>query len=294
MEQWSADWYPWLFKVKLSSYVLHQDLPFLQEEAIFVLEDAIFLDDLEIGSRGWWRTIDHVLEQYPHKHRHREGGASTSSSKARAVIPEAEVETHPWLQRYVKAFQTQPGQGSSTSRPQRLALATLAVAPLTEEELHSVWQELAEKRSTWGQAASVMDQDFIVEVRGGKWTAQHKNVSVDAISASARSEAGRRWCSTYGANKMASFSTIKYGEAVAGVLAQEWAKRRQHFLDIWVAQGAGSYTYTQADVESYTPSGDWVEFYAGLQPGQPVRERAMAIETFHPRLPASASASSHT
>ena len=53
---------------------------------------------------------------------------------------------------------------------------------------------------------------------------------------------------------MASFSTLNYGEALAGLTAHEWAKRRQHFLDI----GAGPYNHSAEDKASYTPSSECV------------------------------------
>ena len=50
--------------------VLHQNLPLLEEEAIFALEDAVFSDELQIGSRGWWRPTEHVLESQLHANPH--------------------------------------------------------------------------------------------------------------------------------------------------------------------------------------------------------------------------------
>ena len=150
--------------------------------------------------------------------------------------------------------------------------------------MNEVWDELSSKRHEWREATNLLDRDFVVEVRGGSWTAAHKNVAVDATSASARTDTGKRWCALYGENRMASFSTLKYGESLAGLMAHEWAKRRQHFLDIWLTQGAGKYNYSAEDKASYTPSAEWVAVVDALQPASAEHARVTALATFEPSL----------
>ena len=285
MQQCQA-WPQWQFSVSVGSYCSHSQLPpHSDEEELFVLEDAYFTESMRIACNGMWRTMDAVLEAFPHKHRHREPSEAGPAAKVRATAPDVDLQAHLWLEQYMTTQAQRPSRPAASQQRSASSSTPLPSEPLSEEALQEVWQELASKRHEWRESTTLLDRDFVVEVRGGTWTAAHKKVAVDAISASTRTEMGRRWVELYGENKMASFSTLKYGEATAGLMAHEWAKRRQHFLDIWISQGAGRYAYTQADRDSYLPSTEWQALVESLQPGSAESTRVLALESFAPSLP---------
>ena len=296
LAEMATAWQPWNFSVVLGSYCLHQDLPLEVPDQLWVLEHARFTEDLALSGIGWWQCVDHLIEHYPHRHRHREPSSKPAVPRTSAHPADADLEAHPWLAEYLSSSSAGMSSKQSSSRAQgsRPSTPSQPVGTLSEDALQEVWDELAVKRATWSESRGLIDRDFVVEVRGGKWTAEHKKVTVDAITASARTEVARRWASTYQENRMASFSTLKYGERVAGLLATEWSRRRQHYLDIWLLHDGGSHVYTEAEKLSYEPSPEWEQFIRSLRADQPESDRAMAIHTFFPSLPAKVSASSGT
>ena len=83
------------------------------------------------------------------------------------------------------------------------------------------------------------------------------------------SDTARQWVGLCQEQRMASFSSIKYTQTIATLLASEWCRKRQYFLNVWLEHGGGSHNYTAEEVESYQPSTEWVAF---------LRDTAQALE----------------
>lgn len=60
-----------------------------------------------------------------------------------------------------------------------------------------------------------------------------------------------KWCTTYHWPKSKAFYYKKYGAPNAHLLANEVARRSQHFYDIWLLQDNSHYAFTDADIAAY-------------------------------------------
>ena len=153
-------------------------------------------------------------------------------------------------------------------------------------EVIDVVGELSEIRAG---IAALGDEDsyFFVMVRGGAWTAEKKGVAADACAGKARSGLPKTWCRFYNFPVMASASFKKYGREAAMELAREFCRRGQFYFRMWLLSEGFShddFVYTRAQVNSYVPHADWVEFLAGLGAGSVTYRRAVKLAALHPRI----------
>ena len=154
--------------------------------------------------------------------------------------------------------------------------------PLSDEALAADWEELHLKRAARSDLGEYEGEDFTVRVRGGKYTAEKKNVAVDAIVGDARTAQARAWGQRYAMGKMVSFSTILYGEAAAHAMALEWCRRCQFFYNLWVAANDESYQFTPADLEDYREGEEWLAFTSSLDEGHAAWPRIQRLRELVP------------
>ena len=67
----------------------------------------------------------------------------------------------------------------------------------------------------------------------------------------AKKGAAADWAKKYNLPNMASFSTSKYEQEGANLLALEWCRRLQYFYNIYVCQSESEYDYSDDDCGSY-------------------------------------------
>ena len=118
-----------------------------------------------------------------------------------------------------------PGTGASSSGPGASSSAGQHPAEQVEdneEALEQAFNELLDKRREQALDTDVVEPDFGLVVRGGRWTMATKNVSFDAFAAQALNDEARSFCRVRGHQTVVSFSLALYGEEVASVLAKEW------------------------------------------------------------------------
>eukprot|EP00971_Amphidinium_carterae_P090778 1796872-Amphidinium_carterae.1 len=117
---------------------------------------------------------------------------------------------------------------------------------------------------------------------------KNKGQLADAVAAYAHTDLAKEWCTSYGLNKMASYSIQKYTSEVATTMALQWCRKRQHYLNIWCAQNESKYTYTKADHDAYLPEQPWQTFMESLEQGTDAYKRALDIQLMAPTKPKSA------
>ncbi len=71
---------------------------------------------------------------------------------------------------------------------------------------------------------------FYVRVLGGRWTALHRGVVADGVSALARSGLPKDFCEICNVPKQSSFYLSKFGEEGARMMASEVARRGDCFF----------------------------------------------------------------
>ena len=58
----AQQWHAWRFSLVLGSYYTHLQLPFEDEEGLYVLQDAYFSDSFDLVCHGLWRPMAAILE----------------------------------------------------------------------------------------------------------------------------------------------------------------------------------------------------------------------------------------
>ena len=113
-----------------------------------------------------------------------------------------------------------------------------------------MWAVLEDTRAQWAEHHAWQGDDFRVTLRGGQWTAEHRGCVTDAVAAQASSDLAKKWVAAYQENQMASFSSLRYTQEIATLLAVEWCRRHQYYLNLWVDHGAVPHHYTAEEVGS--------------------------------------------
>ena len=67
-----------------------------------------------------------------------------------------------------------------------------------------------------------------------------------------------------GLDRVNSFSFRKYGKEAASSLAMEWCSRMQYFFSLWQSQADPDYCFSQADLDGYCESLEWIDFMLNI------------------------------
>ena len=240
----------------------------------------------QLFSLGNQRRVRDQRRIYKPRWRRRCCQASRSSNSAAKKT----VELFPEFAEYLQSEDTAPPHhGKKRKRCWEDSVApveTLVELTLDEEEalIQEAWADLEDARLLW-ESEHEERQHFLTRILGGAWTKKHKRVSCDAIAGFAKGAVPKAWAKQYGLDRMNSFAFIRYSKEAASSLALEWCSRMQYFFGIWQAQENPDYSYTQADVEGYEESLEWIDFMLGI-PDDWVHtlERARKLRQMQPLL----------
>ena len=280
---------PLRFQVCLGAYCSNTDLPFQEDEVILAVSNSYFTQGLEVVSFAKIISLQTMLLSYQHRHRHSEHSEGHLPKAPKQVL-DADLEAHPWLQTFQKSHSALSSQGrskSSTRSQPSSATGPPQVLSLDEEDIAKIWDELQTTREAWAANLQPSGDDFVVSLRGGAWTKQHRGIAADAVLATAAHEEARRFLGALGESKSASFSIIAYQDK-ATLLGQEWCARHQHFYNLWTSRGQST-TFTSDDANAYTASDEWLHFISSLTPADPAYNRSMELNAYAPRGSASSS-----
>ena len=141
---------------------------------------------------------------------------------------------------------------------------------------------LMRKKLEWEDSHEA--DDFVANVRGGKWTIERKGVPFDFVRGYARTDDAMAWADRYLGKKSSNYSVRLYGEEICNVLALEWARRCQGFFEYYKAAGDPLFRYGPEHVPpAYT--GRFQIILDTVAPGSKVYIRAQQIVGTWPRNP---------
>ena len=243
---------------------------------IEVIPDTWFSNDLELVALRPSSPLADMLQDLPEikgEKPHKDKGTGSKKLKV-GQLPDYLLQNHPWLGEFLhkgvrKHEQGGPQvqkeatkKGASSTAP---ASSTQSVRPdLTAEEEDATWEALQRLRNQWRDQIEPQAEHFVLSLRGGVWTQQHRGTEADCVSVSARRGVVWSWCERYNLPKMARF-TLQYSTPIANALASEWSKRMQHFFDIYLRANDADFMYSEEDLQSYILTAEWQETVNSLQ-----------------------------
>ena len=233
------------FSVDMGSFVCDKDSCFDGLPEPKVIPQAMFVDEGLIVCRAAKIDLsDYVagLDKAEKGKGEKRARLGTDPDRARAARL---IQQYPWLSD-LHATPAEPSSRRGSVSSGGDAIRALHVEPLDELEETEVWARLAAKR------AERAVEHFSVAVLGGAWTQRHLNVPFDALQGRARSEVARQFCKDHGLQNSARYNFKKYGERVAGALANEWVRRMGHLLDSFLRHD-GSEQWILSDAPPYSP-----------------------------------------
>ena len=269
--EWCENWFQWEFIYDSLQCVSSAEVEDPSE--ILILEHLDFIgqtrlvSDMQLRNLGW--TLQ-TLRREP------VSGPKESDSKAhksRKRVAEEQVSAFPWLQAHLqdsaqkrkKATVTNKGQPPTSSQPD--SVGEEPMPPSFEE----VWERLNEKRAEWGD--TLASEAFYIQVRGGAWNAEHRNVAFDSLMAAAKKGVASEWAKTFHVGQIITFAYSLYSEEAAYKMAEAWVRKCQQFFRLYLEKDCNVEPYTDAELRAYkdTDFDSWVD---ALPVGSPTAKRA--------------------
>jgi hypothetical protein len=227
-------WCWWRHRFELSEeFDFTDEFIFQAELTASVLGESVKIGNALIVSDNDWQLLEDLRPMLP---RHGDVAEAVAIAPAPAMPDVAEPRPpwldHPWLLDH---------WADKGMRPKFEKVAPVAHSSDSESELSADsgtnWDAsdllaLHEKRHELAAVGGHDAIDFGWELRGGKWTKEHKGVVFDCVSASARGLPMKQWCSDWGMNRAASWSTSLYTEDGACKLATSWVAKMQHLRNV--------------------------------------------------------------
>ena len=95
----------------------------------------------------------------------------------------------------------------------------------------------------------------------------------------------RTFCQLFGLRLSSSYDIGRLTRRVASVLATEWARKMQHFMDIWLLDGGGDddFVFSAADNDSFVPSPEFTTCIAAADLPAAALPKVDQIQNLHPR-----------
>ena len=160
----------------------------------------------------------------------------------------------------------------------------MAVRNLDDDDVDGLWASLQSRRDTWRAEEAVVQEHFVTQIRGGRWTKANLGTVADCVAALATRGEPTSFCLKYALPKMSSYSFAKYGDRVACRLAQEWCARMQHFYTMYL-HGGDNFRFADEARDSFPGASAFNDFMSGLTPGSAQYIRAEALSLLQPTNP---------
>ena len=135
------------------------------------------------------------------------------------------LANHPWMAEYLKAPVPKAHSSASASSTTREGLkGRVAVRNLDDDDVDGLWASLQSRTSaslrgkglfswTWRAEEAVVQEHFVTQIRGGRWTKANLGTVADCVAALATRGEPTSFCLKYALPKMSSYSFAKYGDA---------------------------------------------------------------------------------
>ena len=123
-----------------------------------------------------------------------------------------------------------------------------------------------------------MAQNFVIDI--------HDSSATHTFTVSPCSGLPTEFTLKYDMGLWHEFKAQTYSVYAASIMAHELRLRYEFFFEFYVkACHRQNYRFRQGEIDSYKPTQKWVDILRNLQPGSPLLDRAMELETFAPRNP---------
>ena len=279
----AQEWFNWEFTICPLNYVVSSDIPLPHDsEEILWLDNMQFVGEGKLVSDSRPMRLASVISRLglPSKPRPDDENHHQKQRKRKA---EQHLPDFPWLQAHI-AESRQTSRPTSTSSQQTSRRPALNDPPQPEPQpldLAEVWQQLEEKRLEWADTG--LSDAFYLQVRGGAWTAAHRQVAFDSLMAAAKKGVASEWAKRFHMGQVITFSYNLYSEEAAHKMAEAWIRKCQHFFDLCVERGSLDTPIPQQELGAYADA-DFDAWVDALPPGSAVAKRAAKVQTLMPRL----------
>ena len=218
-------------------------------------------------------------------------GQHRADKEPKAVADADLTHDHPWI----VGVLGKKRKSSSSNIGVAKKVAVPEVEPVSDEQLADAFSQLEAERRRW-QLEDVGDSQchFRSEVRGGKWTVEHRQVAFDCLACKASTSVAVDFCKRYGLPLMASWSHQKYGAHSIGVLCRAWQHRMGFWMELWLESASDDFEFELGHAEGYQESEEFSSWVASLPSSSPAWPRVNAICGLKPVMHGTGAASSST
>ena len=174
---------PWTFQLVPCQYSNHLQLPQMDANKVYVLQDSLYAEHSQLHCFGALQRFDDLLRFYTHHHWHSSEPKTKKAKQQSSAGLEAEADAHPWLRHYLQESGRQRTSQATSSSSTHSRTPRPEVTPTPEEDVAALWSSLAEVRAEWSAVNLWQGHDFRLTLRGGQWTAEHRGCVTDAVAA---------------------------------------------------------------------------------------------------------------
>ena len=129
---------------------------------------------------------------------------------------------------------------------------------------------------------------FFAVIRGGKWTLAHCGDTADSTRGQARGQLVRNFCKLYRFPRTKTFSFKTYRREGAAHLANEFARRGNHFMTIFMGRlavcGGVRPRFDQADLDAYQSDVIYLGYVVAAGAHSIFHRKAVEIRGLSPKL----------
>ena len=281
-DQWPPKYSTWTFRCSSPKFALLKESDF-EDGPIFVIPNCFWCENYVVSLEGAFE-----LQAWQENFGVKSGRDSdeSKSKKARLTADMQEhIANHPWMAEYLHAAVPKPhSSASASSSTGEGHKGRVAVRNLEDDDVDELWASLQSRRETWRAEEAMVQDHFVTQIRGGRWTKANLGTVADCVAALAMRGEPTTFCMQYALPKMSSYSFAKYGERVAFRLAQEWCARMQHFYTMFLL-GGDNFRFPDDARDSFPGASAFNDFIAGLTPGSAQYHRAEGLTFLQPTNP---------
>jgi hypothetical protein len=274
------------------TFVLHSDVPFGEDDDLFVYTEVRFVETTACTNVG-----PEPFERFVASHGSGPGPTTTPKPAGSRVHVTSDVRARlldefPWLTEDDLPVRAKPRRGPFGRGPDMVAgrdgsdssasdIEAEAAEELVEDVVIEVADDLAAIREHY--AGDPEWRWFHVRVLGGAWTLEHVGVVADTIGGYARTTDVKNWCHLHGWPRQMSFSIRKYGGEAANILGTEFCDRGHYFYELYLAAGSpDDFVYTMEHRNQYEPSMEWLDWITALPIEDDLFAKASSINDLVP------------
>ena len=246
----TRDMHAYEFTTTTGQFVKDTALPVDMDSPVYVLPGLIWGLRNQVFSEmeaiPFFRFIHYLPEP---KQRERQPPAVRPAAPGVCVAR----EHHPWMDRIrAKRRRVEEGDPSASEfsgsdsdksvyggRVRAAPPPPRALVPALEigdEDLERIFEEVAERRLELADETRDMVTDqYILAVRGGRWTAEHHGVATDSVRGLAKGREAKEFCEAYHIPQSATFSYKRYGVQAATTMARGWCLKMMFLQNLALA-----------------------------------------------------------